>query len=169
MRSSCIAPNAAPPEDIGLGQHRPNAGLEAIAAGIVPLARVLLPGCQLCRIQTLLASPVLRVAPSIPAVAISTRSRAGAVQRWLPPVRQRSNLARHLLHRRTLRRQQSRHDFDPCTPVRIEPRPDVRAHKGSRPIRATISLTQGAASAPRQADLSRQITFALFNRSIPLA
>ena len=59
--------------------------------------------------------------------------------------------------------------FDPCTPVRIEPLPDVRAPKGSNPIRATTSLTQGAASAPRQTEeASRQITFALFNRSIPL-
>ena len=33
--------------------------------------------------------------------------------------------------------------FDPCTPVRIEPLPDVRAPKGSNPIRATTSLTQG--------------------------
>jgi hypothetical protein len=33
--------------------------------------------------------------------------------------------------------------FDPCTPVHIEPLPDVRAPKGSDPIRATTSLTRG--------------------------
>ena len=88
----------------------------------------LLPGCQLSRIQTLLTAPAaprrlihpscgdqrLQSSRRRPALAASSPSARSIGERVRTPTLQRrcthSNLARHLLHRRTLRRQQSRHD-----------------------------------------------------------
>ena len=54
---------------------------------------------------------------------------------------------------------------DPCTPVRIEPLPDVHAPKGSDPIRATTSLTQGAAR--RAASAESPVPVAMPRTRIP--
>ena len=102
----------------------------------------------------------LRVALSIPAVAINTCSRAAAVSadclqsdrqiHW--PTRPHANApaSLHSLQPRETPAPPTNSPAatvaprsDPCTPVRIEPLPDVRAPKGSDPIRATTSLTQG--------------------------
>ena len=90
--------------------------------------RVLLPGRQLCRIQTLLAAPAaprrlihpgcgdqrLQSSRRRPTLAASSPIARSIGQRVRTPTLQRrcthSNLARYLLHRRTLRRQQSRHN-----------------------------------------------------------